>query len=64
MGSLSDGNPSTENEGGGEFCPIVTPAQSMMKESRIGGGDGVLIAYIYLCAAKMCHICQAHCKND
>lgn len=30
MGGLSDNNLSTENSGGGEVCPIVTPAQSRL----------------------------------
>lgn len=38
MDDLSDSNPSTESEGGGEVCPIVTSAQSLMKENGIGGG--------------------------
>lgn len=35
MNGLSDSNPSTENGGGREVCPIVTPVQSCTKGSRM-----------------------------
>lgn len=48
MGSLSESNLSTENEGGGEVCLIVTPAQRM-KERRMDGGGVVPIFSLCKC---------------
>lgn len=38
MDDLSDSNPSTESEGGGEVCPTVTSTQSWLRETGIGWG--------------------------
>lgn len=53
MDDLSDSNPSTESEGGGEVCPIVTSAQSLMKENGIGGGM-VYGSPIFISALQNC----------
>lgn len=59
MGVLSDSNPRHREEGGGEVCPIVTPAESWRRGSRIGRGGMVVHGLpIFIPALrKMCHIC-------